>query len=164
VRRGAGTAAAGLVGALVLLCACTGGAPVATPSTTRLTGHLLWWDISTQTGAHAAMDSLIDGFEALHPGVTIDYVDIPVNEARGRFDTAAQTASGAPDVVTLDSSWVADFASRGYLARLDDTPAVDPVDDQLPNLLATAKYDGRIVALPRSADGPALLYNVALLA
>jgi arabinogalactan oligomer / maltooligosaccharide transport system substrate-binding protein len=164
VRRGAGTAAAALIGALVLLSACTGSTPVATPSASRLSGHVLWWDISTQTGAHAAMQSLIEGFEALHPGVTIDYVDIPVDEARARFDTAAQTTSGAPDVVTLDSSWVADFASRGYLARLDDTAAVDPVDDQLPNLLTTAKYDGRVVALPRSADGPALLYNVDLLA
>jgi arabinogalactan oligomer / maltooligosaccharide transport system substrate-binding protein len=171
VRRGAGAAAASLpaailLGVLLLATACTGGStPTATPtpSSTALQGHLLWWDISAQTGAQAAMRALIAEFEQLHPGVTIEYVNIPASEARGRIDTAAQTTSGAPDVLTLDSSWVADFASRGYLARLDDTTAVDPVDDQLPNLLAAAKYDGRIVALPRSADGPALLYNVSLL-
>jgi arabinogalactan oligomer/maltooligosaccharide transport system substrate-binding protein len=124
---------------------------------------VLWWDISEQTGARAAMTSLIGAFEQAHPGVTVDYVAVPADQARARFDTAAQTTSGAPDVVTIDSSWVGDFASRGYLARLDETMAVTPGDDQLSNLVPTGKYDGRVVALPRSADGPALLYNIELL-
>jgi len=146
-----------------LLAACTQPAPAPTASAGQLGGSLVWWDISTQTGARAAMTSLVEGFEQTHPGVSVSVVTIPPADARGRFDTAAQTTSGAPDVVTLDSSWVADFASRGYLARLDLTPAVDPVDDQFPSVAPTASYDGKVVALPRSADGPALLYNVDLL-
>ena len=164
MRRGASDLLA-VLGAVVLLAtACTGSTPTPTASPSGPTGHLLWWDISTQTGATAAMASLIDQFQALHPKVTVDYVNIPAAEARGRIDTAAQAASGAPDVITVDSLWVADFASRGYLARLDDTAAVDPIDDQFPALLPTVKYDGRIVALPRTADATALLYNVALMA
>jgi arabinogalactan oligomer/maltooligosaccharide transport system substrate-binding protein len=164
VRRGARTAFAVAAGISVaaLVGACTAGSPAAI-TTSSASSHVLWWDISTQTGASAAITSLVAGFEQLHPGVKVDVVAIPVDQARGRFDTAALTTSGAPDVVTLDSNWVAEFASRGYLARLDNTPAVDPVDDQFPNLVPTATYDGRVVALPRSADGPALLYNVALL-
>ena len=155
---------AALGAVLLLATACTGSTPTPTATPSGLTGRLLWWDISTQTGATAAMGSLIDEFEALHPKVTVDYVNIPAAEARGRIDTAAQAASGAPDVITVDSLWVADFASRGYLARLDDTAAVDQIDDQFPALLPTVKYDGRIVALPRTADATALLYNVALMA
>ncbi|HEY5032681.1 MAG TPA: extracellular solute-binding protein [Actinomycetes bacterium] len=158
------TVLAGLVG-LATLGACTGPPPrpTTTPTPSGLSGHLVWWDITTQTGADSAMRDLIAGFEARNPEVTVDYVSLPADEARGKIDTAAQTASGAPDVLTLDSIWVADFASRGYLARLDDTPAVDPTDDQLASLVPTSKYDGRVVALPRSADGTALLYNRAVL-
>jgi arabinogalactan oligomer / maltooligosaccharide transport system substrate-binding protein len=163
VKRGVSGLVAGLGAVVLVATACTGSTPVAAPTPTPLGGHLLWWDISTQTGAASAMQSLIEGFDAQHPGITIDYVNVPADAARGRIDTAAQAASGAPDVVTLDSVWVADFASRGYLARLDDTAAVDPNDDQFPDLLSTVKYDGRIVALPRSADGTALIYNVAML-
>ena len=165
MRRGAGRSAAAVSAALavLLVTGCTSPATAPTTSPSQLSGALLWWDLSTQTGARAAMASLVAGFEQANPGVTVTVVTIPPDEARGRFDTAAQTTSGAPDVITLDSSWVADFASRGYLARLDNTPAVDPVDDQFPNLAPTATYDGRVVALPRSADGPALLYNVSLL-
>ena len=163
--RGAGKAAAyaAAIGAAAVIAGCTSpSTPGPTPTASAST-HVLWWDISTQTGARAAIASLVTGFEQQHPTVTVEVVTIPVDQARGRFDTAAQTTSGAPDVVTLDSGWVADFASRGYLARLDNTPALDPVDDQFTTLVPAAMYDGRVVALTRSADGPALLYNVAVL-
>ena len=165
MRRGAGKAAA-LTAVIAVAAAISGCTSTSSPSVTATASastHVLWWDISTQTGAHAAIAALVAGFEQQHPSVTVDVVTIPVDQARGRFDTAAQTTSGAPDVVTLDSGWIADFASRGYLARLDNTPALDPVDDQFTNLVPTATYDGRVVALTRSADGPALLYNAAVL-
>ena len=33
-----------------------------------------------------------------------------------RFDTAAQSAAGAPDVITVDNSWIPEWGYRGYLA------------------------------------------------
>jgi arabinogalactan oligomer / maltooligosaccharide transport system substrate-binding protein len=150
---------------LLLAAGCTApSGPSQTGPTDPASGTLVWWDISTQTGATAAMQSLISTFELSYPHVKVTYVQMTPQDAEGRFDTAAQAASGAPDVITLESIWIANFAQRGYLERLDDTPADDGFADTFPSVLPTLKWDGRTYAAPQSADGMALLYNRALLA
>jgi len=163
VRRRTGRLAA-LALSLLLVAACT--APSASsPSTSpsSIGGTLIWWDISTQTGSSAAMESLIDTFHASYPRVQVTYVQMAPQEAAGRFDTAAQAASGGPDVITMESVWIANFAQRGYLQRLDDTPADDRPSDVFSSVAPTLRWDGRTYAASQSADGMALLYNRAVL-
>jgi arabinogalactan oligomer/maltooligosaccharide transport system substrate-binding protein len=154
------------VGAAVLVLAtgCTGGSTAPSASATTPSGHLLWWDISNLAGAPAADRSLVDGFVKANPEVSVEVVVMTPDEAHGKFDTAAQTAAVAPDVITVDSSWIPDWSARGYLARLDDTVAVDGAQDVFTSLLPMEKYDGRLMAAVRSADGLALLYNKSVLA
>jgi arabinogalactan oligomer/maltooligosaccharide transport system substrate-binding protein len=154
------------VGAVVLTLAagCTGTSAAPSASPTTPSGPLLWWDISTLAGAAAADQNLVDAFVKTNPGVTVRVVVMTPDEAHGRFDTAAQTAAVAPDVITVDSSWIPDWSARGYLARLDDTVAADGARDVFTSLLPMQKYDGRLMAAVRSADGLALLYNKRLLA
>jgi arabinogalactan oligomer/maltooligosaccharide transport system substrate-binding protein len=142
---------------------CTSGGPPAPTSGPSVGGSLIWWDISTRTGALAADKGLVAAFEGSHPGVTVDVQVYAPEDARARFDTAAQTSSGAPDVLTVDTAWVSDFASRGYLSALDNTAAADAAARAFPVLLPTEKWDGRVYAAARSVDGLALLYNPALL-
>jgi arabinogalactan oligomer/maltooligosaccharide transport system substrate-binding protein len=148
---------------LVLATACTPTSSTPAPSATTTGGHIVWWDISTLTGALAADKGLAEQFVAANPGVTVDVVVMTPDEAHGKFDTAVQTAAAAPDVITVQASWIPDWSARGYIARLDDTVAADGAQDVLPSLLPMEKYDGRIMAALRSADGLALLYNPELL-
>ena len=134
------------------------------PSSSASGGHLLWWDISTLTGALAADKGLVAQYVQSHPGTTVDVQVMTPDDAHGKFDTAVQTAAFAPDVITVESSWIPDWSARGYIARLDDTEAADGAADVLPSLLPMEKYDGRVMAALRSADGLALLYNPRLLA
>ncbi len=128
-----------------------------------MSGHLIWWDIAQQTASQPVAQELVDRFHSEYPGITIDLVELSLDDVKAKFDTAAQSASGAPDVITLDSTWVADFGSRGYLARLDGTLAASGIDDIVAAVVPTLKWDGRLVALPRNADADALLYNPSLL-
>ncbi len=166
MRRGAGRAAAVL--AVLLLAAagaagCTASSAAPAPSSTGVGGHLVWWDVGSRTGTAAADRAIAENFERANPGTTIEVQVLSSDDAWAKFDTAAQASAGAPDVITLDGRWIPDFASRGYLARLDNTEAVDGAEDVLPSLLPTEKYDGRVYAAARSADGLALLYNPRLL-
>jgi arabinogalactan oligomer / maltooligosaccharide transport system substrate-binding protein len=161
-RRAARLVTLGLALLLVAGCTASSGSSPSTSSST-IGGTLIWWDISTQTGSSAAMDSLIDAFHVTYPKVKITYVQMAPQEAAGKFDTAAQSASGGPDVITMESVWIANFAQRGYLQRLDDTPADDGFSDVFPSVAPTLRWDGRTYAAPQSADGMALLYNPAVL-
>ncbi len=152
--------------ALASLAACTSSPSSPEPSTSTSSAApstLLWWDISDQTGASASMRRLLDDFHTKYPAIDVTYVQVPPAEAQSRFESAAEAVSGAPDVVTVDTSWIADFASRGYLAKLDDTPATTGFDDQFPALVTSVTVEGSVMGVPRSADGPALLYNKAAL-
>ena len=115
--------AAVLTALSLLASACSRGSvsPSQTPDT--VSGHLIWWDIAQQADSKAVAQELIDRFHTINPNVTVDLVELGFDDLKAKFDTAAQSASGAPDVITLDSSWVADFGARGYLARLDGTRA-----------------------------------------
>jgi arabinogalactan oligomer/maltooligosaccharide transport system substrate-binding protein len=144
---------------------CTNPAPPApshTPS--ALSGHLVWWDTATATGALAADRAIVDGFRQRYPGVQVDVRLMSPDDARTRFDTAAQSAAGAPDVITVDSSWVPEWGYRGYLASVEDTPAAAAAQEVFPSLVSTETWDGRLVAVARSADPMVLLYNPRLLA
>jgi len=155
--------AAVLTALSLLASACSRGSvsPSQTPDT--VSGHLIWWDIAQQADSKAVAQELIDRFHTINPNVTVDLVELGFDDLKAKFDTAAQSASGAPDVITLDSTWVADFGARGYLARLDGTRADVGQDDIVASVVPTLKWDGRLVALPRNADADALLYNPSLL-
>jgi arabinogalactan oligomer / maltooligosaccharide transport system substrate-binding protein len=148
---------------IALAAGCTAGGAPSTHASASVGGHLVWWDIGTQTGVTAADQELAQSFENAHPGTTVDVQVLAPDDARGRFDSAAQAAAGAPDVITLESSWVPDFGSRGYLAPLDTTVDASVAGSVFPSLVSTERFDGRTVAVVRSADGPALLYNPDLL-
>ncbi len=163
MRRAAVRGTLALVALGLLATACTGPSSSPSPSSSPTGAHLLWWDISTLTGALAADKSLATQFAQANPGTTVDVVVMTPDEAHGKFDTAVQTAAAAPDVITVMASWIPDWSARGYITRLDDTVAVDGAEDVFPSLLPMEKYDGRIMAALRSADGLALLYNPKLL-
>jgi arabinogalactan oligomer/maltooligosaccharide transport system substrate-binding protein len=159
--------AAAVAAALALAAtACgggTGGAPVASAPPGDVSGTVTWWDTSDATTEGPAFQELIKDFEAKYPKVKVNYVNVPFADARDKFKTAAQSGSGAPDVLRTDVGWVAEFASLGYLAPLDDTPALGNPDEFLPSPAASGKFNGKTYGVPQVTDTLGLLYNKELL-
>lgn len=127
----------------------------------ELSGTVTYWDTSNETEA-AVFEAVATEFEDLHPGVTVDYVNVGFDDAQNRFKNAAG-ANEAPDVMRTEVAWVADFASLGYLYPLDDTAALEDQEDFLPEPWASTQYDGQTFAVPQVTDTLALFYNRALL-
>ncbi|MBO3752501.1 extracellular solute-binding protein [Streptosporangiaceae bacterium NEAU-GS5] len=149
--------------------ACGGGtssesaAPAKSVAPAEVSGEITWWDTSDATKEGPAFQDLIKDFQAKYPKIKVNYVNVPFGEAQNKYKTAAQSGSGAPDVLRTEVGWVAEFASLGYLQPLDGTPAVDKADDFLPGPASAGKYNGKTYAVPQVTDTLGLLYNKQLL-
>ena len=127
-----------------------------------LEAELTWWDTSDPTNEGPAFDDLIAQFNETYPNVTINHEAVPFDEAQNKFKTAAQSDSGAPDILRAEVAWVPEFASLGYLYALDGTPLLEDTNF-LETPLSSNVYDGQTYGVPQVTDTLGLMYNKQLL-
>ncbi|HEX5566900.1 MAG TPA: extracellular solute-binding protein [Streptomyces sp.] len=164
MRRGIGTTA--LIAAIALAATACGGSDSGDggkkSADGELSGTVEFWDTSNEA-EKGFFKKVAEEFEKKHPEVDVKYVSVPFGEASNKFKNAAGGSAGAPDVIRTEVAWVADFASLGYLAPLDDTPAVDNKDDYLQQAWGSTQYEGKTYGVPQVIDTLALFYNKELL-
>lgn len=166
MRRGIATTA--LVASLVLAAtACGGGKDSGSGggkgADGEIAGTVTYWDTSNDT-EKVVYKKIAEDFEKKYPKVHVNYVHVNFGDANAKFKNAAGSGgSGAPDVMRTEVSWVSDFASLGYLAPLDGTPAVKNAADYLPAPASSTKFKGKTYAVPQVTDTLALFYNKKLL-
>ncbi|WP_448811320.1 extracellular solute-binding protein [Agromyces bauzanensis] len=116
------------------------------------------------TQQDALNDVLIPAFEAEHPGITVDYVDIPYDSLLQKLTTSA-AGDELPDLVRADLGWVPKFADLGVLVPLsqemDDFDEL--ADATYPGVLATNRYDGEYYGLPLDTNTRVMVSNQAAL-
>lgn len=100
----------------------------------------------------------IKRFNALYPGVTVDYQPIPAD-----FQTklkAAMAGGTAADVFYVDDQLMTAFGSTGQLLPLDDYMKEAGVsrDDFIPTLLSIFTLDSKTYALPKDWGTLGLVY------
>ncbi|MCX4822626.1 extracellular solute-binding protein [Streptomyces sp. NBC_01142] len=161
-----GISVAAVVGVLALTASACGGSDGATDSSGKkaaedpksVTGSITWWDTSNEAEG-PTYDKLVKDFQAEYPKIKVTRTSVSFDQAEQKFKTAAQNGKGAPDVIRTDVGWSAGFANLGYLQPLDNTPALDNVEDFLPGPLSTAKWKNETVGVPQVTDTLGLLYN-----
>ncbi|GAA0462032.1 extracellular solute-binding protein [Streptomyces sp. NPDC046215] len=168
MRRGISVAA--VVGVLTLTATACGGdsggdggdGSAAAKDPGSVSGTVTWWDTSDATNEAPAFKKLVKDFEAKHPKIKVEYVNVPFDQAQQKFKTAASTGKGAPDVLRSDVGWTPGFAQLGYLKDLTGTPALDNSGDFLEGPLKNAAYQGKTYGVPQVTDTLGLLYNKEL--
>lgn len=165
----AGTAALALV-----LAACGGDtssekSSSATPKSSAsaapasIKADLTWWDTSDPTAEGPVYDQLIKKFNEQYPNIKINHQMVPFADAQNKFKTAAQSGSGAPDILRSEVAWTSEFASLGYLYALDGTDLLKD-NDFLESPLSSNVYEGKTYGVPQVTDTLGLMYNKKLLA
>ena len=157
-------AAAGLAALALLLTACSGGSSPASQAvpTGPAKGTVELWHFFTDREA-AAVQSVVDDFEATHPG-------IKVVVKSGQDDTKATQAIAAGKGPDLDLSYSTDitgkFCSTGAFSDLSPYIASSKVDlSQLPQTVKDyTEFQGKRCAMPLLSDTYGLYYNKTLLA
>ncbi|MFI6081004.1 extracellular solute-binding protein [Streptomyces sp. NPDC051217] len=160
-----GITATALVATLALAATACGGGDEESEGKSgsgELSGTVTWWDTSTVGSEDKVFKKLAEDFEAKHKGVDVTYVNVPFGEAQNKFKNAAQSGSGAPDVIRSEVAWTPEFADLGYLAPLDGTPALKDEKDFVPQAAASTRYDDKTYAVPQVIDSLGIFYNKKL--
>ncbi|TQN31612.1 carbohydrate ABC transporter substrate-binding protein (CUT1 family) [Haloactinospora alba] len=156
----------GAVSATLLLLASgcgSGGEQQETADPQEVSGEITFWDTSDATNEAPVFEELVEEFNDTYPQVTVNYENVPFDDAQDNFKTAAQSGEGAPDVMRVDVAWVPEMASLGYLAPLDGTRALQESEDFLETPLSSTRHKGQTYAVPQVTDSLGLLYNKDLL-
>jgi ABC-type glycerol-3-phosphate transport system substrate-binding protein len=146
---------AALAGAAALVMTGCATGETGSDSTT-----LTVWHYYNTDGQVATLQKLADSFQADHPGVTVEFEYVPVDQ----FTTKAVTAAGAktgPDVLVFGASGTYDLAQSG---------AIEPIDwwdeyadkDQFPEGVLQ-KVDGELYGVQGYVNLLGLWYNQDLL-
>lgn len=77
--------------------------------------------------------------------------------AHSQLVAHAQSGAGGVDIYSLDVTWIAEFASEGWIRPLR-RPGINE-DGFLRKPLAAGEYDGELYALPFNTDAGLLFYN-----
>jgi multiple sugar transport system substrate-binding protein len=95
-------------------------------------------------------------------GIEVEFQAIPHANMRQQFLSDAVAGGGSFDVFTVDQPWLPEFASKGYLAPLDDVVSDEDRDDFLPHTLDTTSYEGALYGLPYMVHNTVLYYRTDL--
>lgn len=130
---------------------------------------LTFWGSYGNGGNSAQQDvlekTLIPAFEKTHPGVTVEYLDVPYDDLLQKLTTSA-AGDELPDLVRADLGWVPRFADLGVLVplsqQMDDFQEL--ADATYPGVLATNLWKGDYYGLPLDTNTRVLISNPDALA
>lgn len=111
------------------------------------TVRIEFWTLALRPTFTEYIEGVLADFEAAHPGVKVDWVDVPY-DAIGRKLIAAAAAGRAPDVVNFSDRQFARFASLGATLDLTDLLPLDPDRVYLDGAMRPARVNGQILAVP----------------
>jgi multiple sugar transport system substrate-binding protein len=110
------------------------------------------------------MKRIYRAFRKEHPNITVEFQEIPSEEARRKLTT--QIAGGnPPDTAYIDAGTTAEFASRNALVNLDsylERSEVVAADDFVDAFKQTAEFEDSLYALPFDGESTALFYRTDL--
>jgi multiple sugar transport system substrate-binding protein len=141
--------------AAVLISGCTSSGSVASSGSSSSSGTITLWARDSEKGFMSELAALYNKSHTTQVQVTI----IPAQNFVQKFGTAA-ASDAAPDVVSLDEVFGPYFASVGALSDITSLYDSLPYKDQfISSHVAQSTWNGRVYALPFSAEASVLYYN-----
>lgn len=108
-------------------------------------------------------NNLIAEFEARHPGVVIDWKDMPYDNYETKLMMSLNSPA-APDVINIPSESIPTYVRSGFIQSFDELLPAEVFEQYLVNLLEDGgKHDGKVFALPWYAATSVTLINRDLL-
>lgn len=151
---------------LLLVAGCSGGHTSGQPAADAGPGEIVVASGRDVTGKNGVREQLIDAWNRQQEKTGSRYrarlVELPGNadEQRSQLLGALQSASADYDVVNLDVTWVPEFAAAHLVRPLPD----DAIDgDVIKSVSGTARWGGKVYAVPFNSDVGLLYYRRDLL-
>lgn len=113
-----------------LLAACGGGGGKSSGSGGDGKTKITFWDENAGPQRTPIWEELIERFVEENPDIEVEYVGLPKDSSKAKLDTAI-AADDMPDVASVQTSWLPEFAIREALLPLDDFLAKSELKDQI---------------------------------
>ncbi|MBB4932184.1 sorbitol/mannitol transport system substrate-binding protein [Lipingzhangella halophila] len=106
--------------------------------------------------------ALQDHFTEEYPGVDVEFVQLPENEARAKITASVATGGGEFDVVMISNYETAQWAEYGWIENLQ--PYIDSTDgyqgdDFMPAIRESLSYEGDMYSVPFYGESSFLTYR-----
>jgi putative chitobiose transport system substrate-binding protein len=122
--------------------------------------HVEFWTMSMKPKFTAYFKALAGEYEASHPNVELEWVDVPWDTLQTKL-TAAIVAGSAPALVQLNVPWAYDYALYGALRPIDDLLGSDR-DNYTPGAIADLTFKGKVYGFPHYNSVNVMAYNRTL--
>ena len=122
--------------------------------------HVEFWTMSLKPKFTVYFKTLVKQYEALHPNVELEWVDVPWDALQTKL-TAVIVAGSAPALVQLNVPWAYDYALYGALRPIDDLLGKDR-DNYTDGAIADLTFNGKIYGFPHYNSVNVMAYNTAL--
>ncbi len=119
-----------------------------------------WHGYNADTETPFFEKTIIPAFEAAHPNIKVQAVNIPYDQFHQKLLTALAGGT-APDLARLDIIWIPEFGDLGALAPLDEVMSDFTTfkDAVFPGPLSTNFLNGHYYGLPLDTNTRVLVYN-----
>jgi putative chitobiose transport system substrate-binding protein len=119
---------------------------------------LEFWTISLKPTYTDYLNSLIKKFEASHPSLKLEWIDVPINVVSQKF-MASLAGGEPPDLVNLNSDYALALAQNNALINMDKALPAKVKAAFFPGIWQAARYQGANYAVPWYVSTPVILYN-----
>ena len=103
------------------------------------------------------MYKIIRSYEKEHPGISINWIDVPFSEGEKRT-LAAVMSDNPPDLINLNPDFSALLAQKGTLEEVDERALCDFA----PQIIEALKYNDKLYSIPWYATSAVTIYNKEL--
>ncbi len=120
--------------------------------------ELEMWTLALSPTFDDYINGVVAEFEADHPGVTVNWVDLPDGGFPDKF-FASIAAGQAPDVVNLNTSRMRLAVKEDALVNLSENATPEQLSIYFPSLLDSSSVGGSVYAFPWYQAPTILMYN-----
>lgn len=147
-------AGAAAVGVAIALAGCSGAGGGAA-------GGKVTLNLATVSNPQMKdMEQLKGKFEAEHPDITVNFIQMEENDLRDAVTKDVATQGGQYDVVTIGAYEVPLWAENGWLTSLSDyTDDAYDVDDLFEPVRTSVSVDDELYAAPFYGESSFMMYN-----
>lgn len=126
---------------------------------------ITFWSQSADEAGNEAYNHLIEQFEAENPDIKVNFVPIPGDQSKAKYDVAIQSGT-TPDCGGVTQYWMTDFIVQDALMPLDDYISKwdekDGIIDMVNESIKGMAPDGKVYALGQVITLPVTWYNTGI--
>ncbi len=106
-----------------------------------------FWTMGLKPQFTGYMEATIAEFEKAHPGVDVDWVDLPASAIEQKA-LSSVAGGNPPDLINLNPAFSSKLARQGALVELSATLPADVLSAYYPASLDATRIDGKLFGLP----------------